>query len=377
MSYIALKMLFGDRAKYLMLLCGLAFAVMLIVQQGSIFWGLMTWSRSGITNVNAPIWVTDPNISQVEEVKPLADTALTRVRSVPGVDWAVPLYKGVLRARLANGEYHRISVVGLEPATLIGRPAKLFEGRVEDLRTPDAVLVDQWAVNRMGGPDVIKVGAVFEINDKKARVVGIADIQKDFQNIPAVYATYERAVAYAPPERRALSYVLVKGVDGVPVEDVTRRIREETGLGAFTADEFGWKTLIWVLKNTGIGVNFGTTIVLGFIVGMAIAGQTFYLFTVENLKHFGALKAMGAGTFALARMIVLQAFTVGLIGYGIGIGLASLFGWMVGTGGRLPFVETWPLLVLVFVALLGICTLSAAISIIKLARLEPAIVFRE
>jgi putative ABC transport system permease protein len=376
MNYVALKMLFGDRAKYLMLLCGLSFAVMLIVQQGSIFWGLMIWSQSGISNLNAQIWVTDPNISQVEEVKPLADTTVERVRTVPGVEWAVPLYKGVVRARLANGEYHRVSLVGLDAATLIGRPARLFEGRIEDLRTPDAVMVDQWAVQRMGGPDVMKIGAVFEINDRKARIVGIANIQKDFQNIPAVYTTFERAVDYAPPERRALSYVLAKAKDGVSTEDVTRRIREQTGLGAFTQEEFGVKTTQWVLKNTGIGVNFGTTIVLGFIVGTAIAGQTFYLFTVENLKQFGALKAMGTSTLTLARMIILQAFTVGLLGYGVGVGLASFFGYFAAGEGRLPFSETWPLLALVFVALLGICTFSALISIVKLAKLEPAIVFR-
>lgn len=376
MNYVALKMLFGDRAKYLMLLCGLTFAVMLIVQQGSIFWGLMIWSQSGISNLNVPIWVSDPNISQVEEVKPIMDTAVIRVRSVPGVEWAVPLYKGVVRARLANGEYHRVSLVGLDAATLIGRPARMIEGRIEDLRTPDAVVVDQWAVQRMGGPGVIKVGAIFEINDRKARVVGIANTQKDFQNIPAVYATFERAVAYAPPERRALSYVLAKTKDGMPVEEVTRRIREQTGLGAFTAEEFGWKTILWVLKNTGIGINFGTTVVLGFIVGMAIAGQTFYLFTVENLRQFGALKAMGTTTATLARMIMLQAFTVGLIGYGTGTGLATLFGRLTAAEGQLPFVETWQLLALVFVSLLTICLVSATISIVKLAKLEPAIVFR-
>ena len=74
MNYVALRMLFGDRAKYLMLLCGLTFAVMLIVQQGSIFWGLMIWSQSSISNLNVPIWVTDPGIAQVDEVKPIADT---------------------------------------------------------------------------------------------------------------------------------------------------------------------------------------------------------------------------------------------------------------------------------------------------------------
>jgi putative ABC transport system permease protein len=375
-NYVALKMLYGDRAKYLMLLCGLTFAVMLIVQQGSIFWGLMIWSQSSVTNLNVPIWVTDPGIAQVDEVKPIADTAVDRVRSVPGVEWAVPLYKGLLRARLSNGDYHQITLTGLESSTLIGRPSEVLEGRFEDVLQPDAVVLDQWAVERMGGPNVIKIGTVFELNDKLARVVAIAKTQKSFTNIPVVYTTYERAIRYVPRERRTLSYVLAKAKDGVPVAEVTRRIHEQTGLGAFTAKDFGWKTIGWVLKNTGIGINFGTTILLGFIVGMAIAGQTFYLFTVENLRQFGALKAMGASTFTLARMILLQAFTVGLTGYGVGIGLATVFGFLTARSGGLPFIETWQLLLLVLVALLAICTFSALISIIKLARLEPAIVFR-
>ena len=376
MNYVALKMLFGDRAKYLMLLCGLTFAVMLIVQQGSIFWGLMIWSQSSVSNLNVPIWVTDPGIAQVDEVKLIADTAVDRVRSVPGVEWAVPLYKGLLRARLSNGDYHQITLTGLESSTLIGRPAEVLEGRFEDVLQPDAVVLDQWAVERMGGPDVIKIGTVFELNDKLARVVAIAKTQKSFTNIPVVYTTYERAIRYVPRERRTLSYVLAKAKDGVPVAEVTKRIHEQTGLGAFTAEDFGWKTIGWVLKNTGIGINFGTTILLGFIVGMAIAGQTFYLFTVENLRQFGALKAMGASTWTLARMILLQALTVGLTGYGVGIGLATVFGFFTARSGGLPFIETWQLLLLVLVALLAICTFSALISIIKLARLEPAIVFR-
>ncbi|HNN41752.1 MAG TPA: ABC transporter permease [Nitrospira sp.] len=376
MSYVALKMLFGDRAKYLMLLCGLTFSVMLIVQQGSIFWGLMMWSQSSVTNINVPIWVTDPGIGQVDEVKPIADTAVDRVRSVSGVEWAVRLYKGVLRARLSNGDYHQITLTGLDAPTLIGRPTDVLEGRFEDILQPDAVVLDQWAVERMGGPAVITIGTVFELNDKLARVVAIAKTQKNFTNIPVVYTTYERAMRYVPRERRTLSYVLAKAKEGVPEAELTSRIQEQTGLGAYTAQDFGWKTISWVLKNTGIGINFGTTIVLGFIVGMAIAGQTFYLFTVENLKQFGALKAMGASTFTLARMILLQAFTVGFIGYGIGIGLATGFGLLSANSGGLPFVETWQLLLIVLIALLGICACSALISIVKLARLEPAIVFR-
>ena len=376
MNFVALKMLFGDRAKYLMLLAGLTFSTMLIVQQGSIFWGLMTWTQSGITNVNAPVWVTDPNINQVEEIKPLADTTVNVVRSVPGVEWAVPLYKGVQRARLRDGNYEQIALVGIDSSTLIGRPVTVMEGNIEELRSPEAVAIDQTGVERLGGPEKIKLGTTFEINDHRVRIVALVHAQKSFQNFPFVYMTYKRALEVTPPERRKLSYVLASPVDGVSPEELARRIHEQTGLGAYTEEQFGWKTVQWMLKNTGIGVNFGTTVLLGFIVGMAIAGQTFYLFTIENLRQFGALKAIGASTGMLARMILLQSFTVGLIGYGVGVGLATLFGLTAGSGGRLPFNETWPLLVGVGVALLMICSVSSAISIRKLAKLEPAVVFR-
>ena len=376
MNFVALKMLFGDRPKYLMLLAGLTFSTMLIVQQGSIFWGLMTWTQSGITNVNAPVWVTDPNINQVEEIKPLADTTVNVVRSVPGVEWAVPLYKGVQRARLRDGNYEQIALVGIDSSTLIGRPVTVLEGNIEELRSPEAVAIDQTGVERLGGPEKIKLGTTFEINDHRVRIVALVHAQKSFQNFPFVYMTYKRALEVTPPERRKLSYVLASPVDGVSPEELARRIHEQTGLGAYTEEQFGWKTVQWMLKNTGIGVNFGTTVLLGFIVGMAIAGQTFYLFTIENLRQFGALKAIGASTGMLAKMILLQSFTVGLIGYGLGIGLATLFGLTAGSGGRLPFNETWPLLVGVGVALLMICSVSSAISIRKLAKLEPAVVFR-
>jgi len=376
MNFVALKMLFGDRPKYLMLLAGLTFSTMLIVQQGSIFWGLMTWTQSGITNVNAPVWVTDPNINQVEEIKPLADTTVNVVRSVPGVEWAVPLYKGVQRARLRDGNYEQIALVGIDSSTLIGRPVTVLEGNIEELRSPEAVAIDQTGVERLGGPEKIKLGTTFEINDHRVRIVALVHAQKSFQNFPFVYMTYKRALEVTPPERRKLSYVLASPVDGVSPEELARRIHEQTGLGAYTEEQFGWKTVQWMLKNTGIGVNFGTTVLLGFIVGMAIAGQTFYLFTIENLRQFGALKAFGASTGMLAKMILLQSFTVGLIGYGLGIGLATLFGLTAGSGGRLPFNETWPLLVGVGVALLMICSVSSAISIRKLAKLEPAVVFR-
>ncbi len=134
-------------------------------------------------------------------------------------------------------------------------------------------------------------------------------------------------------------------------------------------------TINYYLLYTGIPFNFGITALLGFLVGTAIAGQTFYNFTIENIKQFGALKAMGATNLRIIGMILLQALVVGLLGYGIGVGLAALFGWAV-AGSELAFFTPWQLLPITGGAIVLICVLSSLLSVQRVIRLEPAIVFR-
>ena len=190
-----------------------------------------------------------------------------------------------------------------------------------------------------------------------------------------VYTTYTRAKNFAPQERKILSYILAKTEAGLTPETVARRISSTTGLGAKTSDQFMWMTINYYLLYTGIPFNFGITALLGFLVGTAIAGQTFYNFTIENIKQFGALKAMGATNVRIVGMILLQACVVGLLGYGIGVGLAALFGWSV-RGTELAFFTPWQLLPITAGAIVLICILSSLLSVQRVIRLEPAIVFR-
>jgi putative ABC transport system permease protein len=207
--YIALKMLTGDRGKYLGILMGLTFASFLITQQMAIFVGLMTRTYGFITDSGlADVWVMDPKVQFIDDIKPIQDTQLLRVRGVEGVDWAMPLYKGILKARLENGNFQACNVIGLDDATLIGGPATMIEGRLEDLRRADAVIVDiAGAVGKLakrdasGKPIPLKVGSTVELNDHRAVVVGICRVSRTFQSLPVVYTTYTRATTFAPMER--------------------------------------------------------------------------------------------------------------------------------------------------------------------------------
>jgi putative ABC transport system permease protein len=378
-------MLIGDRGKYLGIIMGLTFASLLITQQSSIFTGLMTRTYGAISDLSQPdIWVMDPKVQFIDDIKPLQDTELFRIRSVPGVEWAVPLYKGLLKARLEDGNYQICNVFGLDDATLIGGPPYMIEGSLSDLRRQDAVIVnDVGARTRLarppktpgGKPEPLKIGDTLEINDRRAVVVGICRVSRTFQSQPVVFTTYSRATTFAPKERKLLSFVLVKAKKGEDPKILAARISERTGLAAHTGQEFKDLTYNYFMKNTGIPINFGIAVGLGFFIGTAIAGQTFYNFTLENIRYFGTLKAMGATNGILLRMILLQALVVGALGYGLGVGGASLFGYLLG-GTELAFRLTKDLLMFSGAAICLIIVISALISIRKVMKLEPAIVFK-
>ena len=376
--HLALKMLLGDRAKYVMLLGGLTFASLLMTQQCAVFFGLLSWTTSHLNNMQAELWVVEPKVEQANELKPLRDTDVSRVRSVSGVSWAVPLYAGILQARLQDGNFKPVTLVGLDAATLIGRPAVMIEGDIEALRKPNSVIIDEYALKRLRTPGgaPLDLNSTFEINDREARVVGICKADRHFFGYPYVFATYDQALQFAPRQRKMLSAVLAAPKPGLSAAEAARRIQTETGLKTYTRDELFWSTIWWYFKNTGIPISFGTTIILGFLVGIAVSGQTFYSFVLENLRHLGALKAMGASDGLLARMLILQALTVGVLGYGIGTLLACGFGMGALKRGEPPFMMPWQLPAGVLGVILFICLCAAMLGILKVRRLEPAIVFR-
>ncbi|MEY3021932.1 MAG: hypothetical protein RIS86_1130, partial [Planctomycetota bacterium] len=240
---------------------------------------------------------------------------------------------------------------------------------------PGALPAPGQAFDPKGPLREIEVGDILELNERRARVVGLVRCAETFVAAPTVYTTYSRALGYAPPSRRTMSEVLVKASPGVDPASLAERIREQTGLEALGPHDYAMRTLGYWMRETGIPINFGIAIALGFFVGVAIAGQMFYNFTLDNLRYFGAFKAMGATSATLLSMVALQALVAGVLGLGLGLGAVSLFG-LNAAGGKLAFKMLWQIPLVSAGAVLVICVLASVISMWKVVRLDPADVFK-
>ncbi len=378
MNFVAWQMLTGDRAKYLGLIFAIAFSTFLMSHQVSIFCGLMNRTRSQIQDVrDASIWVMDAKTQYLDEVKALTDQDLYRVRGVEGVDWAVPLFKGTSRAKGADGKFRGVILMGLDDSTLVGAPRKVLLGDWAELRAPESIAIDLTGYRFFFPNQALELGRTLDLNDHQVKVVAIVDSSAPFVNLPVFYTRYTQAVTFVGRERNQMSFVLVKGRDGLADAEVCRRIVAATGLKAETSHDFGWQTIWYYIQNTGIPINFGITVAIALIVGTVVAGQTFYLFTVENLKQFGALKAIGVTNWRIVGMILMQALIVGAVGFGLGISMTALFFDATKANLDLRGFRLLPEIMWgTGLAVLLIVILASVVSVRRVVVLEPAVVFR-
>jgi putative ABC transport system permease protein len=371
---LAFKLLVNDRAKFVALIVGLTFSVFLMVQMISMFSGILLRASATVLNTGAAVWVMDPAVNTVANAIPMPDYVLDAVRSIDGVKYAVPLYSGSALVKLADGTHQAVNVIGLDDASLVGH-LPLVAGRIQDIYADNGFIVVRDAeYAKLEQPTI---GTVFEINDHRSVVVGlaIAPVSGLF-GVPTLYTTYTRAIEYIPSMRYTLSYILVEPKTPERIPAIQAAV-ERLGYRALTADQFVRQITNFYVFQTGFGTNILIMTTISFLVGLSISGQTFYTFILENLERFGALKAIGAKGRDLVQVILFQAFITSITGYGLGVGLCAVLIALAKV--RLPdyaSVITYTNLVLAFVMVLIIAAVSTYAGIRKVIQLEPFEIFR-
>ena len=371
---LAYKLLVNDKSKFTALLVGITFAVVLMLQVTSTFIGMMKRASATVYNIAAPMWIMDPAVESAGSSIGMPDYVLDAARSMPGVSYAVPVYQGNTLAKLADGTYQPVTIIGLDDTSLYGRP-KLLEGNIEDLYGENAfVVVRDGDYPKLENP---RVGTEFQVNDHRGVIVGIADVASGgLFGTPTLYTTYSRALQYLPNLRFTISYVLVQPKSAADIPRIKDQVRS-MGYVALTKDEFVDRTSSFYMWQTGLGINIMMMAVMSFIVGLSISGQTFYTFVLENIDKFAALKAMGANNRELVMMILSQAGFTALIGYGLGVGLCSFM--ITVAKMRLPSFASqiaYTNLGLGLVMVLLIAAVSSYFGVRRVLKIEPFEVFR-
>lgn len=376
MIKLALKMLIGSRS-FLGVIFGIFLATLLISQQSAIFLGLVSRSYRIVTDMPLPdVWIVDPSTESDEKARAMPEGYLDVVRSIPGIQWAVPLKVSNIPLVTPSGNFEIARIYGIDDATLIGAPEVMLEGNIMDLHRQGAIIVDTYSahsslakVDAEGKKIPLKIGDSFEINNHRAVVVGICKITQGFYPQPIVFTTYNQFKYFTDNTQKNVEFIIAKTASGEKIDSVLKRINAYSILNGLTSEELKWRIAKSFLK-TGILINFGLSVALGIIIGFSIAGQIFYVMTLNNLKYYALIKALGGTENKITRMILFQVGLVGLLGFLLGIGATIIWGWAV-QDTTLAFLFPWQLLLFTCFIVVLICLFTAGLSINKVESVDP------
>jgi putative ABC transport system permease protein len=373
MPPLARRNLFHDKVRLVVTVTGIVFAVVLIVVELGLFVGFTETTSALVDNSGADLWIASKHVPYVELGVPFSERKLYQARAVPGVADAQKLIVHWTQWKRPDGRNESVQIVGLNPDAYLGRPWNLVEGRTEDLKRPDAIILDDIYKQKL---QVTGVGEVFEMAGKRARVVGFTHGIRSFTTSPYVFTTFKRAQQYAGINDDQTIYILVKLTPGANLETVRRGLLAHlTDVEVFTNSEFSRMTQIYWMFTTGAGVAVLLAALLGLVVGFVVVAQTIYATTVDHLKEFGTLKAMGAPNSYVYKVIITQATISAVMGYGLGM-IVSAFVVKASQQGGAAILMPWPMAVGMFFLTLTMCVGAALVSINKVTRLDPAMVFK-
>jgi putative ABC transport system permease protein len=384
MPPLARRNLFHDKIRLAVTLTGITFAVVLVVVELGLFLGFSTTTSSLIDRSGADLWIASKRVPYIEQGAPFSERKLYQVRATPGVASAEKYIARFAGWKRPDGGHESVQVVGVnfdqtdavragQSGKLMGGPWNITAGAVADLNAPDAVLVDDLYWKKLG---ITHVGEVFEINGYRARVVGTTHGIRSFTTSPYIFTTFKNAQDFTNLNEDQTVFILVRALPGANIRqlqtDLQHRLRD---VDVLTTKRFSDMTRSYWMFTTGAGVAVLLAALLGLVVGIVVVTQTIYATTMDHLREYGTLKAIGAPNSYVYRVILQQAGMSAVMGYALGI-TVSIFVVRGAEHGGAAILLPWQMAAFIFGLTVLMCGIAAVVSINKVTHLDPALVFR-
>jgi len=369
---LAFRNLFHDRLRLIATVIGIVFSIVLVTVQMGLYVSFERMVTVMIDHAGADLWIVPRGTKCFEDPSLLDERERFRALSVPGVASATPLVIGFAQWRTPSGGNTPIFMIGSDARGEGLKPWNIVEGEVDSLATPGAVAIDRSYFDRL---ETTRVGEYAEIADQKVQVTVITNGIRSFTTTPYVFSSIEKARAYTGTAANKASYFLINIEPGADLTRVRDQLRSQfTGVEVLTAHEFSRRSSDFWLFGTGAGAALFAGAVLGLIVGTVIVAQTLYSSTKDHINEFATLRAIGSSGGYIHKVIIFQALLNAVIGYAI----AAAIGFIVvatTADTALPVVITPTMLLLLLLLTVLMCVVSAIAAIVKVTRIDPAMVF--
>ncbi len=370
---LAWRNLAAERLRFAATLAGVAFAVVLMGAQLGLLLSFARAASTLIDHADADLWVTQAGTRSVDIAAGLDLSRRHLALAVPGVAAVDPYMVQFAFWRRPDGGTESVIVTGFDPASGRGGPWNLIAGEVAHLLQPDAVIVDRLFLDKLG---VRGVGDVVEINNRRARIVGITEGIRTFTQSPYVFTTHAQAQHYTLFSPQQTTYLLVRLAPGVDREAVREALAARLRPAqVWTREAFAAQSQRYWLLTTGAGSALLLATLLGMVVGVVIVGQTLFAITVDRLREYATWRALGAGRGELIRVILAQAGIAAAGGYLFGVLAVLGLAWLQREATAAIAVSPALLALLALLTLL-MCFLGALIALGRLLRIDPSEVFR-
>lgn len=373
MPPLAQRNLLHDKVRLTVTLTGIVFAVVLIVVELGLFVGFTVTTSSIIDKSKVDLWIVSRGTPYIEQGSVFSERKLYQVLATPGVARADKYIVRFSNWKTPLGAESGIQVVGFNPYSGIGGPWNVVEGNAEDLKTSDAVMVDEVYKKKLG---VTKIGETFEISGRRARVVGFTRGIRAFTTTPYVFTSFKNAQGFTRIDADKTYFILVRAVPGTDIAALKRGLESRLqNVDVLTTAKFSSMTRIYWMFTTGAGVAVLIAALLGLVVGVVVVAQTIYATTMDHIREYGTLKAMGAPNSYIYRVIITQAGISAVAGYVLAM-IISIFIVRASTSGGAAILLPWQMAVGIFFLTVLMCVSAAVVSINKVTSLDPAMVFR-
>ncbi len=367
---LAIRNLFHDRARFLVTLVGILFAVLLVAIQLGMFFGAREMITAMVEHASGDIWIGAWGADSIEQGLPLTGRERFTALSTPGVQSVTPLLISFAEWRKQDDSTAHIVVVGSNMDDESLKPWYVVEGKSFP-ESPNGVIADRTYATALG---ISGVGSKALIEGHPVRVEGITNGIRSFTTSPYVFTTLHHAhtLTGVPPDQA--NFYLVKIAPGADASAVKHELQARLGkVYVFTKAEFRQKNLDYWLFGTGAGSALLGGTVLGLIVGTVIVAQTLYSSTKDHLTEFATLRALGSSARYIHKVILMQAAISGLCGWALGTVLTILITFS--GDAALPIIFTPGLAAFLLLVTLAMCAVSAISSILKVTKIDPAMVF--